>query len=343
MSGVSVVIPSYNRAHCLADSVRSALRQTVRPEEILVVDDGSTDGTPEVCATFPSMVRCIRKANGGVSSARNRGIAEAKGDYVALLDADDTWPAEKLEVQLASLRACPGARWSTTNHVIADAAGHPLPGRQGFARDFPAFDRAGLAPERFLERDMRRTQIQAAGARHTLFCGDAYRLLFHGNFVFPSCALFERSLARQVGLWDETFRVANDTEWFHRVAAAAPAVVVMTPLMTWRRGQENTLMTGNNVALLVRNAIMSLDRALTLRGVPDAELRRDHATTRLQLLLHLAYGQLSVLDRAGAAATAREAWRGGMRRPQLVAIGLLSLLPPVVLKALHGAKRRLMR
>jgi glycosyltransferase involved in cell wall biosynthesis len=270
------------------------------------------------------------------------GIAEAQGDVIALLDADDVWPVDKLEIQLAALGACPEAAWSTTDHWAADLAGRHLPGRQGFARDFPAFDDAGLVPAEFFARAMRRLEIEAAGRRHVVYTGDAYRLLFDGNFVFPSCALVRRELAAAVGPWDESFRVANDTEWFHRVAAAAPAAIVMTPLMVWRRGQQNTLVDGRNVAALRRNAITSLDRALVLRGEPDAELRGIHAASRRRLLLRLAYGQLSVLDREGARASVREARQWGVRWSVLAAaIAGLSYAPPAALRALHAAKRAL--
>ena len=342
MTTVSVVIPSYNRAHCLADSVESALRQTVAPLEVLVVDDGSTDATRDVCRQFSAPVRCIHKLNGGVSSARNAGLAEARGDIIAFLDADDVWPEDKLAIQLAAHAACPEAGWSTTNHVTADLAGRPLPGRHGFARDFNAFDQAGLEPEAFFARAMRRVEVEAAGRRHTVFAGDAFRLLFEGNFVFPSCALVRREVARAAGPWDETFRVANDTEWFHRVAAVAPAAIVMTPLMTWRRGQANTLMGGHNIVPLVRNAITSLDRALRLRGEPDESLRRLHAASRGRLVLRLAYGQITMLDRSGARATLAEARQRGARLgPRGAVISALSLLPAGVLRGLHAAKRAL--
>jgi glycosyltransferase involved in cell wall biosynthesis len=87
----SVVIPAYNRGPALAETLRSALDQTFADFEILVVDDGSTDDTAAVAESFAPAVRVLRKANGGVGSARNLGIAEAKGEYIAFLDADDLW------------------------------------------------------------------------------------------------------------------------------------------------------------------------------------------------------------------------------------------------------------
>jgi glycosyltransferase involved in cell wall biosynthesis len=84
-------------------AVESALAQTLAPDEVIVIDDGSTDDTATRMANFRSPVRCIRKENGGVSSARNRGVAEATGDLIGFLDADDVWHPRKLEIQVATL------------------------------------------------------------------------------------------------------------------------------------------------------------------------------------------------------------------------------------------------
>jgi len=100
MSSVSVVIPAYNAAKDIAGAIESCLAQKLRPSEILVVDDGSSDDTPAVVASFPPPVRLLRKPNGGPASARNLGISQAQGNWVALLDADDKWHPEKLERQL---------------------------------------------------------------------------------------------------------------------------------------------------------------------------------------------------------------------------------------------------
>ncbi|HLY45599.1 MAG TPA: glycosyltransferase [Stellaceae bacterium] len=100
-AAVSVVIPAHNAAQWIAEAVQSALDQTCPPREIIVVDDGSTDDTWRVAGRFPPPVRVVRKPNGGPASARNFGIAAACGTWIALLDADDRWLANKLERQLA--------------------------------------------------------------------------------------------------------------------------------------------------------------------------------------------------------------------------------------------------
>jgi glycosyltransferase involved in cell wall biosynthesis len=97
---ISVIIPAYNSADYIGNAIESALAQTCPPLEILVVDDGSTDDTAQVVASYPSPVRLLRQANGGPASARNHGAREAHGDWLALLDADDTWLPHKLEQQM---------------------------------------------------------------------------------------------------------------------------------------------------------------------------------------------------------------------------------------------------
>ena len=101
MKNVSVIIPTYNYGRYLGEAIDSALGQTLPPLEVIVVDDGSTDDTPQVLASYGDRIRVVRQKNSGVAVARNSGIAAARGDYVAFLDADDVWLPRKLELQLA--------------------------------------------------------------------------------------------------------------------------------------------------------------------------------------------------------------------------------------------------
>ena len=95
---ISVIIPTYNRADLVQRAIKSVLNQTKKPNEIIVVDDGSTDNTKQILKNYP--VKILYQKNKGVSSARNIGIKNAKYEFIAFLDSDDEWIEEKLEEQI---------------------------------------------------------------------------------------------------------------------------------------------------------------------------------------------------------------------------------------------------
>ncbi|MCU7843092.1 MAG: glycosyltransferase family 2 protein [Candidatus Thiodiazotropha sp. (ex Monitilora ramsayi)] len=114
---LSVVIPTYNRIGTLPRALDSVLAQTLPADEIIVVDDGSTDGTKEMMKTEYPQCRLLTQSNSGVSSARNLGIANANGDWIALLDSDDAWHPEKLAQQMSALNDSRGIRVCHTEEI----------------------------------------------------------------------------------------------------------------------------------------------------------------------------------------------------------------------------------
>lgn len=119
---VSVVMPAYNAERFVAEAIESVLAQTHQDLELIVVDDGSTDRTAAVVASFGARVRCVRQQNARQAAARNRGVREATGDYLAFIDADDLWRPEKLAKQLRVLEADPslGFVYCNVDHVDED-------------------------------------------------------------------------------------------------------------------------------------------------------------------------------------------------------------------------------
>ncbi len=101
LSGISVIIPTYNYGRFIGEAIEGVLSQTLPAAEIIVVDDGSVDETAAEVAKFGDRVRYIRQENAGVCAARNNGVANSTGEFIAFLDADDIWEPEKLEKQLA--------------------------------------------------------------------------------------------------------------------------------------------------------------------------------------------------------------------------------------------------
>ena len=121
---ISVIIPNYNHARWLPESIESALGQTLKPYEIIVVDDGSTDNSREVAARYP--VKFVSLNHGGLSAARNTGIRASEGNWIAPLDADDYWLPQKLESQVAAIRN-EAFCYCATNMFYLDGHTEPRP------------------------------------------------------------------------------------------------------------------------------------------------------------------------------------------------------------------------
>ena len=200
---VSVIIPTYNSADFLTEAVASVLNQTWRGFEIVVVDDGSTDGTPERVRRYDDKVRYFYKKNGGPSSARNMGVREATGVYVAFLDADDVWEPEKLRVQIQLVSEHPEIKLVCT--------GFALMGRR-------------RARERKLKRDR---------------MGNLFPLLYSNSFVRTSTVLMAKSCFQDVGFFDERYRSAEDYDLWLRVARRYPIAYIKQTLVRYRKHEDN--------------------------------------------------------------------------------------------------------
>jgi glycosyltransferase involved in cell wall biosynthesis len=203
----SVVIPTYNRGLSTIGAVKSVLAQTYRPLEILVVDDGSTDGSIDLVEQFlrsiahvDAEVTLLRQENRGPGCARNAGIAMARGAYIAFLDSDDTWHPEKLEQQMDALHRFSGCGACCTDTRCINSAG----------RDESAFRVCGLK------------HGQSVGIE-----SDAVRLLarsFCGFFL--SSLLASTELVRGVGGFDPNVVFAEDRDLYFRLSLVTPLVYV---------------------------------------------------------------------------------------------------------------------
>jgi len=274
---VSVVIPSYNRASNALRAMHSALNQTEKSVEVLVVDDGSSDDTPQAFAQLPPRVTYIRKPNGGASSARNAGLRRASGEWVALLDSDDEWAPEKLARQLAAMGKDYVA--SACRHVHINADG---------SRE--------VKPERL------------PGAHHHLFV-DLY-----GNLSLKTSTLvFRRHLLEKVGLFHERFPISNDWDFFLRLARAvnnSGMVILPDALVTVHRSENSISKTGRANAL--EEALSRIGMMNALLHNADAETTQRHVRRAGRKHLELSRACSKQGDKEEAAHHAKEAIRAGL-------------------------------
>jgi glycosyltransferase involved in cell wall biosynthesis len=243
---VSVVVPTYNYGRYLTGALASVLGQTHPHLEVLVVDDGSTDDTPEVVAPFLAdrRVRYFRRPNGGPAAARNFGVAQARGPLVAFLDADDRWLPAKLAKQLACFQAMAAPGLVYARRLLIDAEGWQLEYRQ------PQLYRGWVLPR-----------------------------LFRDNFICFSSVVVRRELLLAAGGFDTGVEHAEDYDLLLRLAQRAWVDFVDEPLVLYRTGHGN-LSSQHEKRFRAVCAIMQRFLAGTGRGQLPAELvRRSWAET----------------------------------------------------------------
>jgi glycosyltransferase involved in cell wall biosynthesis len=215
---VSVVIPTRNRSRLLATTLRAVRRQRAVDLEIIVVDEASTDDTPAMLAAIPDpRVRVVRHdAPRGVSTARNRGAEEARGDWLAFLDDDDLWAPDKLARQLRAAAAA-GRDWAYTGAVnIVD--------------DLQiVYGRPPLPPEEVVPAIVRYNAIPGGGSN----------------------VVIRRSVFTRVGPFDTRLRNTEDWEMWIRLAKAGPPAWVCSPLLAYRLHPSNSSL---NIVEIVRGA-----------------------------------------------------------------------------------------
>jgi glycosyltransferase involved in cell wall biosynthesis len=211
---ISVVIPAHNAAPFVAEAVRSVLAQTFRDFELIVVDDGSSDGTGDVLKEFAGRIEYIHQANRGASAARNAGIQAAKGRYVCFLDADDSWHADKLEQQIRFMQEHPELGLS-----FAD-------GRE--QRDGRVTKESILAATQFHAELTSEIPIR-----------NAFSKLLLENFIPTPSVIVSADCLRRVGLFDENLPVAEDRDMWLRIAAHSAIACLHKPLITVRKHDSN--------------------------------------------------------------------------------------------------------
>src|SRR5258706_4512593 len=224
---VSVIIPTFNSAALVAAAVDSALAQTTLPTEILVIDDGSTDDTRQRLCCYGDRLEYLHQQNRGVAAARNRGLKEATGEFIAFLDADDVWHPKKLERQLAAMTANPDISLLGTS--TSDWPAHP-----------PA-------------------DTHDTSAIHLM----PWQKLAVKNHLVTSSVIVRRAALARVGNFDTALQGPEDHDLWLRIAEIATVAILDAPLTGYRDAPGSLSRQAATMIAGIRQILRKLDQ----RGV----------------------------------------------------------------------------
>jgi glycosyltransferase involved in cell wall biosynthesis len=203
---VSVIIPTYNRASWLIDAIDSVLNQTFQDFELIIVDDGSTDGTHEIVAQYGKRIQYFYQSNRGPASARNLGIKKAKADLITFLDSDDRWLKQKLQTQVDLIQKYPDIKICYTDEI-------------------------------WIRRGIRVNQKKI----HQKYSGWIYQKCLPLCIISPSSVMVNRDVFDKVGLFDDDFLVCEDYDLWLRISCYFPITFIDQPLIIKNGGHEDQL------------------------------------------------------------------------------------------------------
>lgn len=258
---VSVVIPAYKCADVISSAIESVLSQTYRNYELIVIDDGSPDNTAEVINKYRERVRYIYQKNGGVSKARNTGILNSTGEYVALLDADDIWNKNKLEIQMRLFEKHPeidmlcSAFWNTKDGDIIK--------NKDYKDTFNFFREYGYEINDIFEY---KSCMNYGNNKIEYHWGNIYDYLFLGNFILSSSVIAKKESIISSGIFNEEFRVAEDTDFILNFSKNNVIGFIDSPLVCYELPNLDHLSGKSNLEKLIKNALrIQIDSFISIK------------------------------------------------------------------------------
>jgi len=250
---VSVIIPAFNRARYIGQTIDSVLNQTYKNIEIIVVDDGSTDHTLEALALYCNNIKLLEhpgRQNKGQSVSINLGMRHASGEYVCILDSDDYWEPDKLALQVSCMEHTPDVGFVYCNGTAVNSHGE-------FLYDIYSAD----------HQEENRPE----------------NVLLNCYIHLPSNSLMRMSVLRQAGDFDETMRAAQDHDMLVRVAEITRLAYIDKPLYHYRRHEESISKSNQGAISRWRNGFVILEKARKRYPYPPSVIRRRKAVLNFRL------------------------------------------------------------
>ncbi len=343
---VSVIIPTFNRAYCLPRTIDSVLRQSHHNVEVMIVDDGSTDETERLIHDrygIEKRVRYIRQSNQGVSAARNTGIENSTGAYIAFLDSDDLWKSWKLELQLACLDRFSQAGMIWTDMEAVDSDGTVTDARY-LRKMYSAwrwFDLNELFTDSCSLSSLSDSlPHQIAGKK--LYAGDIFSPMIMGNMVHTSTVLIKRDRLEQVKGFNRDLLYSGEDYDFHlRTCRGGMVAFADVPSIQYRVGMSDQLTRPEMSVHMARNFLNTIlpiiEHERELIRLPDR---------MIHLVLAEAYAwlgekQLDSGDNRSAARHLFLSLRHQPWQPRIGALALISLMPRYASEMFRNFYRRL--
>lgn len=298
---VSVIIPVYNRADVVAETIDGVLAQTYPNIELIIVDDGSKDDTAQVCARYGDRLLYVKQQNQGLAASRNNGFLRSRGDYIAWLDHDDVWMPEKLSLQIAFLQQHPECVVIATDFSAFDAEGYYE--RSHAAAYYAQIARHGLgglfpSKETLSTRGIESlpTPPPELPATVPVYHGHVYDKMIWGNFLHPPTVVMTRAASMKAGFCEQRFGNDVDYEYLMRVSKLGTAAFIDYPLIRYRYS-EGQLSGDKNLAKIALSLLAVLDDL----KVKEPMLRDDPRFKRRVATAHLAAAHAMAETKRGPA------------------------------------------
>jgi glycosyltransferase involved in cell wall biosynthesis len=313
--------------------------QSYKNVEIIVIDDGSRDNTKEVLKEFMNDIKYINQENRGLPGARNRGLQEATGDYIAFLDADDYWEPDKLEIQMNVLESLPAVSVVFSDFSVFNEDGYHE--KSYFYKNFPFFKEYGFRLGDIFDNV---TEIPAShdAIKTSIYYGNIIKHLFCGNFILPSSVVMRKSSIDLLGGFNDKYKIAEETEFFLRICTKYDAAYVDCPLVHYLIKRPGNLTGSSNIERLIKNAIDIQENYLSMH--PDVYERNRSLFKKAISITHnrLAYYYLTVTMKESARKEATISIRWRPFQASGYSYWIISYFPTILLSAGGWMKRNLM-